>query len=518
MIRYLWLAVSLAAAMVFAAPLYEKLPTLLDMLNDGTLQSSYSALLTSNTQVRQAGVILTGLVIATVMGFGILALVEGVLVATCQARLKRDAAEALTHGPITERRFRESFAQAPFLADIAEKYIRQATTFMSAEGKARRNAAESSIVAWSPAAQYFGPSHLVDNRLFWSLFGPLPGATLGVGLTLISIVYVRPGGTGSIDPLTVAAAITALTFAATTLIYFFTRAVRHTRRIQAIRFSAELDSLLNLPAPQQQLHELTQLARAEQSAREAALRSSASSGFESELRKMIQELSDTARQITADQSHQVQQLMHTTLNHFIGDLENQITGHAKIIDQSLTAAASAAEKMEKGISETSKTFMKTARAQSQELIDALQKSATALAEFESRSRTDLSGELKELAAKLESIAASIKPMVEEVKANQTALLETVKGDASSAKAISEAAHDMNAAAKAGKETLEGFVTLAKELQEAVRIFTAGLPETMPAPLQPAAEPAAAPRAMDKSIGEELRKLQALTASRTLPKL
>src|SRR5690606_3656983 len=192
--------------------------------------------------------------------------------------------------------------------------------------------------------------------------------------------------------------------------------------------------------------------------------------------------------------------------------------HAKIIDQSLTAAASAAEKMEKGISETSKTFMKTARAQSQELIDALQKSATALAEFESRSRTDLSGELKELAAKLESIAASIKPMVEEVKANQTALLETVKGDASSAKAISEAAHDMNAAAKAGKETLEGFVTLAKELQEAVRIFTAGLPETMPVPLQPAAEPAAAPRAMDKSIGEELRKLQALTASRTLPKL
>src|SRR5690606_18844918 len=127
-------------------------------------------------------------------------------------------------------------------------------------------------------------------------------------------------------------------------------------------------------------------------------------------------------------------------------------------------------------------------------------------------------ELKELAAKPESIAASIKPMVQEVQAPPTALLGAVKGVASSSKTSSEAATDMNAAAHAREDTLNGIVTLPHGLQEAVRIFTAGLPETMPVPLQPAAEPAAAPRAMDKSIGEELRKLQALTASRTLPKL
>src|SRR5690606_30283775 len=123
----------------------------------------------------------------------------------------------------------------------------------TAEGKARRGAAESGIVAWAPAGAYFGPNQLVDNRLFWSLFGPFPWATLGAGLTLTSIVYVRPGNIGNADPLTAAATIIALTFAATSLVYFITRAVRHARRIQAARFSAELDGMLNLPAPQWQL-------------------------------------------------------------------------------------------------------------------------------------------------------------------------------------------------------------------------------------------------------------------------
>ena len=101
-------------------------------------------------------------------------------------------------------------------------------------------------------------------------------------------------------------------------------------------------------------------------------------------------------------------------------------------------------------------------------------------------------------------------MVEEVKNNQTALLSAVNGDASAAKAITNAAQDLNAAAMAGKETLEGLVTLARELREASRaISNSGQPN---APLRPT------PISSGKNFGEDLKKLRELADEHKLPEL
>lgn len=488
MIRHLWLAVSIAAAAVFAAPLYDKLPMLLDMFTTGTLKSGYIGLLAANDYVAQAGVVMTGLLIVAVMGFGVQAAVEGVLVASCRSRLRQSVAESAQRGPLTEVRFRDSFAQAPFLADIADAYLRRVGA-TAPESKSRRAVPEGNLIAWVPAADYFGPAPLVDHRLFWSLFGPLPLLMIGIGMTLTAIVYVRPDNLGAADALSAAAAILALSFAAATLCHLLTRALRHARRIQAVRFSAELDALLALPSPAQQLHDLTQAIRVALSHWDAAAKTAAAT----------------------DQGAQIQSLLRGTLKTFIHDLESHVTGHAKTIDSALTAAADAAEKMEKSIAETTRVFSKTARTQSQDLTDALQKSIKSIGDFEKRSREELGGELRELAAKLEKIAADIKPMVEEMKASQMTFLDAVQGDVGASKAISAAAQDMNAAATAAKETLEGFVTLARELREASRI--PGRPAAGPDPSRDTAHHPAA-----QSLSEDLRKLQELTAKRSLPKL
>lgn len=536
MIRRLWLLVSLAAAMIFAAPLYGNLPGLLGFLSIATLDASVIALMKNDPAAFLVGRVVSGALIFTVMGFGVLAVVEGILVTSSRARLFRAIAEATSRTPFNATEFRECFAAAPFLADIADAYSSHLINIHNdIRGRKGQETSMERVQGLVSAAGFFGPDALVDRRLFWWLFAPLPIVLLGFGSLIAATVFVRVGVSGAIAPAptagSVVALIAALALAGATLIYALSRALRLYRRAQAADFCVALDSLLDVAPIEKQFKTLLSASHVHARALEGAIqnlgvamdeRLAAIDGgvkglgrtlkgdLEAALKDPLDNIAKAAVATNSDQGAQVHNLLRVTLKSFVSELEKQVTGHAKTIDVSLAAAANAADKIEKSFAETTKTFTKVSRTQANELSDALQRGIKALAEFEKRSRSDVAADVKTVAERLEKIADVIAPMVEEVKNNQTALLSAVNGDASAAKAITNAAQDLNAAAMAGKETLEGLVTLARELREASRaIRNSGQPS---APLRPT------PISSGKNFGEDLKKLRELADEHKLPEL
>ena len=536
MIRRLWLLVSLAAAMVFAAPLYGNLPALLDFLSIATLDASIIAAMKNDPAVFLVGRVVGGALIFTVMGYGVLAVVEGILVTSSRARLFRAMAEATSRTPFNATEFRECFAAAPFLADIADAYSSHLINIHNdIRGRKGQEASMERVQGLVSSVDFFGPNALVERRLFWWLFAPLPVVLLGFGGLIAATVYVRVGINSALaaapTAASVVALIAALTLAGVTLIYALSRALYLYRRAQAADFCTAVDSLLDVAPLEKQVKALLSASHVHARALEGAVqnlgvaldeRLAAIDGgvkglgrtlkgdLETALKEPLDTIAKAATAANSDQSAQVQNLLRVTLKSFVSELEKQVTGHAKTIDVSLAAAANAADKIEKSFAETTKTFSKVSRAQANELSDALQRGIKALAEFEKRSRSDVAADVNAVAERLEKIAEAIAPMVEEVRNNQAALLSAVNGDASAAKAITNAAQDLNAAAKAGKETLEGFVTLARELRAASQtIAQSGQPSGL-------ARPAAI--SSGKSFGEELKKLRELAGERKLPEL
>ncbi|RIK91891.1 MAG: hypothetical protein DCC73_14590 [Proteobacteria bacterium] len=536
MIRRLWLLVSLAAAMIFAAPLYVNLPALLDFLSIATLDAAVIALMKSDPAVFLVGRVASGALIFTVMGYGVLAAVEGVLVTSSRARLFRAMAEATSRTPFNATEFRECFAAAPFLADIADAYSSHLINIHNdIRGRKGQESSMERVQGLVSAIGFFGPDALVDRRLFWWLFAPLPTVLIGFGGIIAATVFVRVGVSSAIAPApaagSVVALIAALALAGATLIYALSRALRLYRRAQAADFCAALDALLDVAPMEKQFKALLSASHVHARALEGAVQNlgvamderlaaidggvkglgrTLAGDLEAALKEPLDTIAKAAAAANSDQSAQVQNLLRVTLKSFVSELEKQVTGHAKTIDVSLAAAANAADKIEKSFAETTRTFTKVSRAQANELSDALQRGIKALAEFEKRSRSDVAADIKTVAERLEKIAETIAPMVEEVKNNQAALLSAVNGDASAAKAITNAAQDLNAAARAGKETLEGFVTLARELREASRAIGNSAQQSGPA------RPASV--GSGKSFGEELKKLRELADERKLPEL
>lgn len=538
MIRRLWLLVSLAAAMIFAAPLYVNLPALLDFLSIATLDAAVIALMKSDPAVFLVGRVASGALIFTVMGYGVLAAVEGVLVTSSRARLFRAMAEATSRTPFNATEFRECFAAAPFLADIADAYSSHLINIHNdIRGRKGQESSMERVQGLVSAIGFFGPDALVDRRLFWWLFAPLPIVLLGFGALIAATVFVRVG-VGVSDAIapapaigSIVALIAALALAGATLIYALSRALRLYRRAQAADFCDALDALLDVAPMEKQFKALLSASHVHARALEGAVQNlgvamderlaaidggvkglgrTLAGDLEAALKEPLDTIAKAAAAANSDQSAQVQNLLRVTLKSFVSELEKQVTGHAKTIDVSLAAAANAADKIEKSFAETTRTFTKVSRAQANELSDALQRGIKALAEFEKRSRSDVAADIKTVAERLEKIAETIAPMVEEVKNNQAALLSAVNGDASAAKAITNAAQDLNAAARAGKETLEGFVTLARELREASRAIGNSAQQSGPA------RPASV--SSGKNFGEELKKLRELADERKLPEL
>lgn len=534
MIRFLWLLVSAAAAIIFAAPIHDELPNLVTSLTGSVLPAPAVALLKNDPTVTFVGPLAAGAVILTLVAFLTIAVIEGLFVALARYRLKQATSDSGPNLPLNEERYREIYAQAPYLEDIA--YHHAGTLRPVARGL------KGSVAA----STYFGPNPLVDQRLFFWLFGPLPLALAGLGAvafasTLSDLFAAGQGG------LAAGALALSLASGAALIVYILTRTVAAWRRLQAERFCADLDRALMVKPLSAELadliaandthaHDISQAIQALEAAVERtaetgttrivasldgtarAISNSLHADMTSAVKEPLSRISFIAKQLSEDQSAQIQQVLRNTLKAFLTEIEGHIGLEIRAMNEVLEKTTSAATALEKILASSGKAMLKFSKTQTAELTAATGQQAQAIATATAR--------LEALAAGLETIARTVLPLLDGVRANQTALLNAVESEGSAAQVIGATARELSAAATASKDGLDGVRALAEQLRQTSANLAAlgsghrplpGLNTGDSGEVNVVAEMGSDEASADQ-FGAALRKLQALRNTSGLPDL
>lgn len=560
MIRYFWLGVAIAAAVIFSAPAFELLPSLVDAMTRSVLPGDYSRLLRTDPLISTVGKIAAGAVILTGAGFGVLAAVEGALVAIARNRLHTIIDGAGPKRPLTKALMRDALSHAPFLDTLTRGYI-SALVPVHAErkmllkrGKETSNRYET-LEAVRPSGEFVGPEPLVNRRLFLWLFGPVPVLlwSLGVIAAAFAIARLAAGGelmdwsAGVLDA-AVLIGIAGLGALASSVII---RPLLALRRNQAERFAADLDGLLRYQPVTNRIYDLQVAAVTQSRHIDNALKSltdtvasssrasaenftgglaEATAGMLKSLRKDIEgaiseplkALTETAARLSEDQSAQIQQVLRATLKAFVSEIEKHVGGEIKESRALLKAVADQATKLEKSYADANRALAKQAKAQASDLSGALDKALKSISALDkstqatirnglSTAAKDLSAtadKLKTLSATADKLVSSVKPALDDVGANQKALLDALKSQDSSSKVIGSAASDLKAASKASKDSVEAFVGLAEKMRQATNSLKNGGTVSAERP------------AVSIEIGKGLKQLRQRTGSagKELPKL
>lgn len=280
-------------------------------------------------------------------------------------------------------------------------------------------------------------------------------------------------------------------------------------------------------------------------------------------------LTEAVNQATRDEGERVQQLLAAALERFVSELETRFgdqLGEVNELLKSSSAIATDVEKAFAGLADTlnrqitaqAETFSKELRAaievehsqhakENKQLaaqlkrfssnlgrdvdkhskqfdalvkktLDRVEQITNAALATSGKDLAKTSAAFSGLQTVVESLALSVTPILNQVVDTQDRLLTVLDDDGAAGKVIAGAATEMNAAARASRETVEKFVVLASELSEAGRAFTGTADIARPKKRRTGGN--AGRQTSAKSLGRALSDLREETegASKELPEI
>lgn len=494
---------------------YEYLPLFLNWLISGDLPSSYADILKHDILVGISGQLAIGATALALLGLVIPALIDAMAVAGATKRIKAFSSKGSSSAGFMTSEFMAEFGELPALQKNAADYTRflSERDIPTKEGKSSRKteaASQPSLKATAPANTFFCTETLVDQRLFGWFFRSLPSFVLAVGLIIFILTSLigfhsykealplEPRASASLLWTWIEQGMFSLSFVSigalsTLLIVKATLGMREAQLATFCRFlddkfdyvpqSAMFGEVMRhgdiqLRLVQSQMDKIApDFAKAlHNSHRELAAAIVAGTGtledkiigsIEASLRAPLEKLTEATKILTQEQADLVQQMVKSALTGFVQDLQKRQGDQLQQTHAVLKSTASLSVKMEKNFIEAIKNLAR----QSKEQTDA----AGAISKETAKAMAGLMAFEKALT---ETVAA-VQPTLDKVLQNQAALLVALGEEKSAGKSISQAAGEMSKAARASKETVQSFVTLAERLREASRTMSAagagGLP-------------------------------------------
>lgn len=552
MIRTIWLLASAVAAFFLAPFVYLAVPDLMTALAGTATPAAALKVLKSDATVIAVGLVASGLVVFTMLAFLLPGIIEGIQAGMARHRLESAAGHASARAPFSEHHFREAFVYAPFLGDSAGRYGGFLTP-VQVETKGWKGAAierHEALHATVPAAEFFNPSAIVHGRLFLWLFRPLPLTLLAVGVIAFLAILARVPNIAAENPwpgvIMPASIALALAAAGAAIIYFAVRATLDLRVAQAEKLAMTLDGLFHYTPAVKQLREVLAANQAQMKSVESAMKSlhvaiersseqeaarlsasietagktlahSLRNDLTATLKEPLDRLTLSAKQITEDQSAQIQHVLANTLKAFLGELEGHVGLEIQTLKQVLGKAAESAARLEAGVGQSGKLLSQLGESQNAELsaafarqAKALEDAIKALEQSAGRSFREASESIARAAAELQSLTARIQEMPELPKP-QAQDAATLAGELRNAsRALGEAGGTgVKRAAFAAPPTPSFTAPRPANLDSAPPPEAAG--DT------PAKAAAAAPEG-PSDLSKELRRIRELSARRDLPKL
>ncbi len=552
MIRTIWLLASAVAAFFLAPFVYLAVPDLMTSIAGTVTPQAALKVMRTDATVIAVGLAASGAVVFTLLAFLLPAAIEGIQTSMSRHRLESAAGHASARAPFGEHHFREAFVYAPHLGAIAGRYASFLTP-VQVETKGWKGSAverHEALHATVPAAEFFNPTSLVQGRLFLWLFRPLPVTLLAVGLVAFLAVIARVAGVAAEDPwpavMMPAAIALALAAAGAAIIHFIVRATLELRTAQAERLAITLDGLFHYAPAVKQLREVLAANQAQMRTVESAMKSlhvaiersseqeaarlgasieaagktiahSLKTDLTATLKDPLERLTLSAKQITEDQSAQIQQLLANTLKAFLAELEGHVGQEIHTLREVLARAADSAAKLETGVSRSGKLVAKMQENQAAELSAAFTRQAELLAEAV-KNLENSAGEsfraaseaIARAASELQTLARRLQEMpAPQSQPQPQPQLKTAAPDAAAlANELRNASRALGDASGAG---------LARPPLTATR--PANMDETAPdAPADNAAEAGAASPEGPSDLTQKLQRIRELSARRDLPKL
>jgi hypothetical protein len=284
------------------------------------------------------------------------------------------------------------------------------------------------------------------------------------------------------------------------------------------------------------------------------------------LTKPMAKMTDLARRQSKDQTEQVAALLKEVLATFEGELEKSFGDQLKEVNVLLQSTAAMAAGMETTFSEAAGALTAQSERHLESLTAVFRQGLESRAEQEAAARAGLAEELatvsrtlgedvrshSEQIAKLlntildrveyltesamaassadltktteslngvrevvESLVLSVTPILNQVVDTQQRIVSALEDEQSAGKVIARSAADMNAAAKASRETVERFIVLAERMTESRQ--TAAVRQ---GPTAAHAPPPSSQGAQDKSLSQAIRQLRETTEDgiKKLPRL
>lgn len=462
----------------------------------------------------------TGGIMATALGILLLALLDGYATHNAVSNLGARLAESpKTRKKISRGELLEILAGSGPLERAAETYELSLTLASTA---ATPPANAGIIGSRASAANVFTTMILVDRALYLWFFRGLAFATAGAGFAL-ALIIVASG-----NPSFAALALAADTVCAVTILVL-AGFVSTLRRHQVERLQACLEGLFpsdpwggqisaisaTTAEGLQETAETIRKARSEiVKAINSAARSTGSS-VEGSLEKWRADLTDTIEKslkapmaaLAGDQSKSVRKLVDNTLKSIrtglqepmkkqVTDLEKSVKSASHIIAQTQKAFDKANADLAKNLTQHEKALSKDFAGYAESL-----KVAT-------DGQTKAAGTLDQLSASIAASLDGMKPLLDRIAAGQENLMSTIEDEATAAQVIGASSKDLNAAAKASRESIEQFVSLAENLKAvSVALQNAGTASVSKADGDRPAE-----------LSQAIRDLKESSGKRSLPKL
>jgi hypothetical protein len=501
-IIWFWFALVVAGAAGYFA--YDALPGLIGWLTDAPLSAGYLSVLNNSLTVALSGRIALAVIIFTLLGLVIPAILQAIALDRAVLKIKSFPANTASKSTMLALEFEAELSDFRLLEKAIPAYARflieqDDTTIL----KKRQARPSSKLKALVPAGSFFGPAIFVDEHLLGWLFRPLSSFLLGSGFILFIITCLigfhdyrealplDPLGGAGILWSWVEKGLFSLCFAATgaMITLIITRMTFGLHSLQVRNFCRFLDAKFSFSPPsaalnegassserenqkiQDQLQKLSFDLNRGTDAGQQELAKKLTQAFESlefkltrsieaSLRPPLEKLTEVSAQVSGKQSEITAQVIKSALDAFIRNLEKEIGGQFRKTNTLLKSTLSLSAKVEKGFIGSLKDLAKH--------NDQQASSASAVSKEINATLNSLKGFEKTL----EKAINSIQPTLDRVLANQAALLKALTDEKTGSKDIKEAAGEMSKAAKASKDTVESFITLAEKLKEASRAMGA----------------------------------------------
>jgi hypothetical protein len=505
-LKKIWFWFALAASSFAGYVSYHFLPDLFAMLSDHPLPASYLEILNTSMTVALAGEVALAAIFFAVLGLVLPALVEGVALARAKAKIESLSSESDKESHTLAAEFEAELSDLPLMAESIPAYARflmEDEIINNNETTKGTTKHRSTLRAFISASQFFGPSILIEERLSGWLFRPLASLLQGYGLIIFVLAgllgfhdYREALAVNGADNLRILWAwiekgLFALSFTSigALIILLFTKASFGLRKKQVNAFCRFLDHRYNFMPPSAMLGEVVMSAERENfearkklqeltagitrsltnnqrdmgqqmSQMADTIAAKTSQSIETALREPLHRFTEASGQISADRSELAATVIKSALQTFLEDMDKELGGQFKKTNVVLKSTAALSTKVEKSFIDALKHMEKQNGEQSQSVIAA------------SKEINETLGNLKHFEKALQQVVASVQPTLDRVMENQAALMIALAEEKSASKTIGQAAVEMNKAAKASKDTVESFITLAEKLKDASRPQTA----------------------------------------------